>query len=759
MTTTTSVPSSDVSDFVFNVQKLDEITTGSALTYVDRLGVERSTAAGAMARFAALNPRGAWATATSYQPRDLVLVSGTWYIALDTHTSGATFAGDSAAHWRPEQGVTQADLADTSSASNGDALLGVKRVATGAVATTQHEFNSRVMNVYDYMTPALIADSKNLVPVLDHTASIQAAIDDASTTYGGGEIQLDGRFRLTSKLTIKSFVKLKGKTWLSNAGNGHWTGATTFFVDWGASADNHAVEMQYSSAIEGVMFYYPGQVDKDMKLLGVVQANPVEFGYTISTPLSGSAHDNIQIRNVSLVNSYKGIRLNNAGRWRVDNIQGDPLYIGFTASDCFDVCYLDSVHFWPFYADFPYAGAPGATATGTWKFNNGTGFLMYRVDGCMTGKVFVYGRRVGWQSDTGLWADIVNLLTDTCQYPYVQTLANKVRIANIECIGSAAVRTAVWYEDGGLLEVANGYINDTNSVGFQIGGSSGTVLIGNVKFDDKVTPLVSTGTAVKVKISNCQYKVPPFGCGNVYVDGLPLPDPSTAVTLPAPMNTPATAISGGYEYTLASVGSEMLRYDVTTLFERNSLYVFAFDYELVGDASSWAYEFVVSKDTGADVQVSYAPSYPMKLSTTVSQPTRRVYVPFFANFGLYRQILRLTVINATAVAGAKLKVTNIQLFEQNNKYSTDAQIAMMMTHGYNLDAFSMGQTLLAKGKNRIVLTQPEAGIGRATEVPIAGTWAVGDEVRVYNPVSGGPIGYVCTTAGTPGTWKAFGTIA
>lgn len=125
MTTTTAVPSSDVSDFVYNVQKLDEITTGSALTYLDRLGVERSTAAGAMARFSALNPRGAWATATVYQPRDLVLESGTWYIALNTHTSGATFAGDLTAHWRPEQGVTAADLSSLASSLLGSYLVGV----------------------------------------------------------------------------------------------------------------------------------------------------------------------------------------------------------------------------------------------------------------------------------------------------------------------------------------------------------------------------------------------------------------------------------------------------------------------------------------------------------------------------------------------------------------------------------------------------------------------------------------------------------
>jgi hypothetical protein len=44
-------------------------------------------------------------------------------------------------------------------------------------------------------------------------------------------------------------------------------------------------------------------------------------------------------------------------------------------------------------------------------------------------------------------------------------------------------------------------------------------------------------------------------------------------------------------------------------------------------------------------------------------------------------------------------------------------------------------------------------------IPGAYTWKVGDIVYNTVPTSGGNIGWVCTTAGTPGTWKAFGTIA
>jgi hypothetical protein len=43
--------------------------------------------------------------------------------------------------------------------------------------------------------------------------------------------------------------------------------------------------------------------------------------------------------------------------------------------------------------------------------------------------------------------------------------------------------------------------------------------------------------------------------------------------------------------------------------------------------------------------------------------------------------------------------------------------------------------------------------------PTTGTWKVGDKVYNTAPAAGGYIGWVCIVAGTPGTWKGFGTIA
>lgn len=48
---------------------------------------------------------------------------------------------------------------------------------------------------------------------------------------------------------------------------------------------------------------------------------------------------------------------------------------------------------------------------------------------------------------------------------------------------------------------------------------------------------------------------------------------------------------------------------------------------------------------------------------------------------------------------------------------------------------------------------------RGAAAPTTGTWRQGDIVWSTSVAAGGNIGWVCTTGGTPGTWKTFGAIA
>jgi hypothetical protein len=46
----------------------------------------------------------------------------------------------------------------------------------------------------------------------------------------------------------------------------------------------------------------------------------------------------------------------------------------------------------------------------------------------------------------------------------------------------------------------------------------------------------------------------------------------------------------------------------------------------------------------------------------------------------------------------------------------------------------------------------------ADTTPAAGTWRAGTIIQFTNPASGGKSGSLCTTGGSPGTWKQFGAI-
>lgn len=50
-------------------------------------------------------------------------------------------------------------------------------------------------------------------------------------------------------------------------------------------------------------------------------------------------------------------------------------------------------------------------------------------------------------------------------------------------------------------------------------------------------------------------------------------------------------------------------------------------------------------------------------------------------------------------------------------------------------------------------------VGNGAAPPVSGAFWVGDILLSSAPAAGGNIGWVCTTAGTPGTWKTFGAIA
>ena len=112
-----AITSLDLSNAKLDVDHIAAIATSTIPTATDRLGNTKDTMSGAIYSIKAFNNRGAWQASTSYAVKDLVSVSGTWYVAVVPHISSATFADDTASYWRIYQGVTSGDLSTSSGAS------------------------------------------------------------------------------------------------------------------------------------------------------------------------------------------------------------------------------------------------------------------------------------------------------------------------------------------------------------------------------------------------------------------------------------------------------------------------------------------------------------------------------------------------------------------------------------------------------------------------------------------------------------------
>ena len=94
------------------------------------------------------------------------------------------------------------------------------------------------------------------------------------------------------------------------------------------------------------------------------------------------------------------------------------------------------------------------------------------------------------------------------------------------------------------------------------------------------------------------------------------------------------------------------------------------------------------------------------------------------------------------------------------------------TDNYTTEDYSQGVDLTNIGNSILQILNPGYTSGLKldfasyankwsadTAAPTSGTWSAGDIVWNRSPSAGGTIGWVCTVAGTPGTWKSFGDIA
>lgn len=654
---------------------------------------------------------------------------------------------------------TDANLGNRSNPNAGAGLLGYvyNEDATGRTA---HDKLSERVSVLDF---GAVGDG-----VTDDTAALKTAIDAVSST--GGTIHFPNlKYRLTSTIKVPKYVSLVSEAGLKETDTSL---AATFLIDHGAGDGAvSAFLLDKVTEMRGFVFHYPGQV-------GTTASAPIVYGPCIATDQSkGYALDGIVLRDLSFNNAYDAINLTWAGRFTVENVFGYPLHSGIYIDKMYDAGRISDAHFYP-----TYICSFGSNLQ-VWCNANARAFDLRNVDGLSMRSCFCYGYHEGYYLRAGAvsgspWVTLVACTADNTNIPvYVDAvdfaeIIGGTFITNNTRYCPISTSTAI----GGAVKVTGVTFYGLSAIGALISSNDGRFLFTGCDFDyqgaNKILyqPIISEGDC-DVVVSGCtgfDDKVP-FGNDHVVLDGRKLfPLDEDLAPTGFDMTTWAAGVPGGWalsggtitemnspdgvEITLAASGTErFLDYAIPqALKDRNEAYVVEFDYQPKAVTTGFTLYFKICKSDGTQSSILHGQNAVFWTKGTPAQKVK-IRLPIILGYYPDAQVLRIAWRNtrdAGATANGTLEITNPKWYRSLPKNTTNAQIENIHRRVF-LDPLSKGLTHGVDGANVVNI---------AGDAPTAGAWVVGDRVTVP-AASGGVIGKVCTTAGSPGTWKGYGAIA
>jgi hypothetical protein len=372
-------------------------------------------------------------------------------------------------------------------------------------------------------TPSVIGDWRNTTgyvnvlafgAVADGATDNTAAFARAIAAGRGGRVFVPaGSYSFSSTvatpgIVVPAFTALEGV----NAGPFSADGGGSVLIVRGGGATRVPpgpfVSLQGPSAsIVGFAIVYAAQS---------AGAQPIVF-----PPCIQGSGDNMLVKNMLLVNPYIGIDFSTfaCGRHTIDSVYGQPVRVGISVDQCYDIGRIRHVHFWPFFAP------PNTVYTNT-VAAIGVTFHILRTDWEIISDVFSWGYSRGMRfgqsphgACNGQFTDIdfdnvdVGIQFDASQ-PYGLFFSN----LNLANAGNGAQRLALWapanaststqvdirglsvwgqfrqaalWQSGGKFSVSDFIINAWQRGGIAIEAWSGRVAVRGGYFRDLI------GTAVK----------------------------------------------------------------------------------------------------------------------------------------------------------------------------------------------------------------------------------------------------------------------
>ncbi|MBN1342788.1 MAG: hypothetical protein JXQ73_08930 [Phycisphaerae bacterium] len=216
----------------------------------------------------------------------------------------------------------------------------------------------------------------------DDTGAIQSALDAAGKT--GGRVQVPpGRFLVKDSLKVPPGVALEGVA-VCPQWSDPLVGSVVLATGGRDKEDAPALfEMGSSSAVRGVTVYYPEQKVRDI------------HPYPWTFHLQGM--DNT-VENVTLINSYNGIRTGPEGnvRHRIRSVYGCVLRRGIFVDACTDIGRIENVQFHCHWWSSPAVQGEWAPVH-EFMWKNCEAFIFGRTDWEYVNNTFVFPVNVGYR--------------------------------------------------------------------------------------------------------------------------------------------------------------------------------------------------------------------------------------------------------------------------------------------------------------------------------------------------------------------------
>jgi Pectate lyase superfamily protein len=208
--------------------------------------------------------------------------------------------------------------------------------------------------------------------VTDDTHAFQQALNDVGNMGGGIVFAPEGNYLIASQLTFPDATVLKG---VASHVQRHWGDpgskkvfGTTLLAVADAGNENGQPFISLagdSSGIEGLQIFYPNQVPRNP---------PIPYPWAIQCGQKGKVIENNYVKNVLLVNPWKGIdaATYQSPRHWFENVYGQPLSMDISVDQCYDIGKINHIHFWPFWSN--------DLIIRIWVEHNGISFLFQRTD-------------------------------------------------------------------------------------------------------------------------------------------------------------------------------------------------------------------------------------------------------------------------------------------------------------------------------------------------------------------------------------------